>query len=122
MQKSLVHLKSVLCCTVYLKSMQWLIQALHCRARKCSFHCEIFGSYLQQHNQHHVFSALFYAEPHSQTEANDEESLLWLIPGYKLTASEVTYITLFSCRIGTQRLVVVRLIVMPGCSNLGDIQ
>ena len=74
------------------------ILALHCRVQQCSFHCEIFGSYLQQHHRHHVFRALFYAEPHSQTEVNNEENLLGLIPGYKLTASEVTYFTLLSCR------------------------
>ena len=64
---------------------------------KCSEHCEILGSYLQQHHQHHVFRAQFWADPHSQTEANKEEILSCWISRYKLTASGVTDITSLPC-------------------------
>ena len=38
-------------------------------------HCEIFGSYLQQHHQHPVFRVLFQAEAHSDGKANEEKYL-----------------------------------------------
>ena len=50
-------------------------------------HCEIFGSYLQQPHQHHVSKAHFYAEPHSQAEANAQQGMIYHISKSKLTDS-----------------------------------
>ena len=85
-------------------------------------HCEILGSYLQQHNQHHVFRALFSADPLSKTEASKEDRFLYRICWFKLTASGVTsIITSLPAGLVRQESVVVRLICMPGLSCLGDI-
>ena len=56
-------------------------------------HCAILDSYLQQPHQHHVFRALFYADPHSQAKATTEERLSFPISRDRLTASGVTDIT-----------------------------
>ena len=37
-------------------------------------HCEILGSYLQQHHQHHVVRAQFEVEPPSWAQACTEQS------------------------------------------------
>ena len=66
---------------------------------KHATHCEIFGSYLQYHHQHHVFRALFYADLYSQAQPIKRKN--------RLT--------------GRQWSVVVRLMPMPCMSCLGDI-
>ena len=70
--------------------------------------------------------ALFYVDPQSQTEANKEEKLLCRVSWYKLTSSGVPDITSLPCRaslarLGRQGSMVVRLIFMPGFSQLQDI-
>ena len=60
-------------------------------------HCEIPGSYLQQHHQHQVFRAHFYANPHSQSQAKKEERLSSHISRSNFTASEVTDNTALIC-------------------------
>ena len=53
-------------------------------------HCEILGSYLQQLYQHHVSTAQFEAEPHSQEKANKWQRISFLISRSKLTNSVLT--------------------------------
>ena len=65
--------------------------------KESNLNCEILGSYLQQHHQHHVFRAHFEAEPHSQAEANKWQRIFCLISMSKLTDSVVTDNTSLPC-------------------------
>ena len=66
---------------------------------KLSFllHCEILGSYLQQHHQHPIFRAYFHAEPQGQAQTKKVDRLYIPNSGSELTVSGLTDITASIC-------------------------
>ena len=60
-------------------------------------HCEILGTFLQQHHQHPIFQAHFHAEPQGQAQAKKVDRLSSPNLGSELTVSGVTDITALLC-------------------------
>ena len=56
-------------------------------------HCEILGSYLQQHHQHPIFSTHFHADPQGQAQTKKVVGLSIPNPESELTVSGLTDIT-----------------------------
>ena len=62
-----------------------------------AIHYEIIGSYLQQHNQHHVFRAHFEADSHIQGQTKKEQRLSSQMSRSKLVVFVVTDNTALAC-------------------------
>ena len=61
-------------------------------------HCEILGSYLQQHRQHPIFRAHFHAEPQGRAQTKKVDELSIPNSESEFTASGLTDITASLCR------------------------